>query len=258
VSAYQVQKLFTYQVESTYREDFIEACYLYCDAKRDTDAVRDEESEVTSAPQTMPQELEDCKIALQKAENRVNELQKEIEQLEQIIQLESEAEEQKKTFLDLEAQLNEKNNFIESLQRKLESQNRQQQAWHELQNQLSQQNLALQHYIQALRKYQQTAQKTPDGFDNELQKQLAVLQNQLSLQNLALQHYIQSLQEHQETAQQTHDGLKQEIELLQKENEQLILSKEVILKQKNKLFIITTLLLMVLVLMILATVFVCK
>jgi chromosome segregation ATPase len=127
VSAYQMQKLFTYHGESTYREDFIEACYLYCALQRNANALRDEESEVTSVPKTLPQELDFLRETLRKVENRAEELQKEVDHhMEQNIQIELLLEAQKIEFVGLEAQLSEKNEFIESLQHKMAMHNRHQ------------------------------------------------------------------------------------------------------------------------------------
>lgn len=212
VSAYQMQKLFTYNGESTYREDFIEACYLYCDAKRDANSLRDDELEVTSAPKTLSQELDFFKTTLQKTENRAEALQQEVDHhIEQNIQIESLLENQKTELVDLEAQLGEKNRWIESLNHQMSRQNR----------------------------HHETLKSSLSAY----QKQLLFLETQLSQQNIALQHYTKLLNEQQAATQQSHDALKQEMESLKVERNRSIVSREAIQKQKNRLFIMVNVLL---------------
>ncbi len=205
VSAYQIQKLFTYHGESTYREDFIEACYLYCEAQRDANALQDAEPEAAVAPQTLLQEVDYFKATMQKMQAKSEELQQEIDHhIEQNIQYE--------TNLDLQkTEIAAQKETIATLLSKMEARNKQSSAL----------NTQLQ----------------------KLQHQLRLSESKLVEQNKALQHYTQLLQEHQNAAQLTEDALQQRIQDLQAENEQLIQVQKTQNKQKKWTFNIVSIVL---------------
>jgi chromosome segregation ATPase len=240
VSAYQMQKLFTYHGESTYREDFIEACYLYCEAKRDANALRDEESEVPSAPKTVAEELDFLKWRLQETENRAEELQKEVDHLiEQNIQIQA----QKADLGDLEAQLAEKQDFIKSLNQKIAVQNRQNETLeiklsaYEKQllfteTKLSEQDIALQYYTNSLQNYKIVVQQNLmfkekiSAYGNLFQDYQTVVQQNFTLKQ-KIESYAQLSQE-QETVVQENHALKQIIEDLKRR------FQATLKKQKNR------------------------
>ncbi|MEN9609889.1 MAG: hypothetical protein RLZZ628_703 [Bacteroidota bacterium] len=240
VSAYQMQKLFTYHGESTYREDFIEACYLYCEAKRDANALCDEESEVTSAPQ----ELDFFKRRLQETENRAEELQKEADHhIEQNIQIQALWETQKADLGDLEAQLAEKQDFIESLNQKIVVQNRQNEALEVklsayeqqllfMETKRSEQDIALQYYTNSLQKYKIVVQQNLmfkekiSSYGNLFQDYQTVVQQNFTLKQ-KIESYAQLSQE-QETVVQENHALKQVIEDLKRR------FQATLKKQKNR------------------------
>ncbi|MEO0043684.1 MAG: hypothetical protein RL329_3132 [Bacteroidota bacterium] len=198
VSAYQMQKLFTYHGESTYREDFVEACYLYCDAIRDANALQDAEPEVAVAPQTLLQEVDYFKATMQKMQAKSEELQQEIDHhIEQNIQYE--------TTLDLQkTEIVAQKETIAMFMSKMEARNKQ--------------SSALNTQFQ------------------KLQHQLRLSESKLVEQNKALQHYTQLLQEHQNAAQLAEDALKQMIQDLEAEKEALIQVQKTQNKQKKRTF----------------------
>jgi septal ring factor EnvC (AmiA/AmiB activator) len=211
VSPHQMQKLFTYHGESTYREDFIEACYLYCELKRDAPLFTDDPSEDVIVDETLQQEVEDFKMLLQESENRADALQKEADHyMEQNIQLELTAKTQKEAFEAAKMQLDTQNELIKKLNNKITAQN--------------EHNDTLKEHLTAR------------------QNQLLVLELKLTEQAKALHHYVsllhayKTLMEHQKKVWETDlQNLKQTIAALNDENRRLAMEKTVGKKPKKTL-----------------------
>jgi chromosome segregation ATPase len=259
VSHFQMHKLFNSNGEFDCREDFIEACYLYCGLNRNIHGIYKEDKRSSSTEDDtlmLQQDVEYFKNLWQESENRIETLQKEMDDTilqafknqadalqkeidhhaEQKSQLEFLLETQQTEMAAVKTQLKEKEDWIEVLNRKVLAQKEQNESLDRKITAQNEQNESLDRKITAQNEHNESLKSDLGTHQN----QLWTLKTKLVEQEKALHHYVSLLksykaiiEHHKVVSEAELKNLKQTIVALNDENKRLAMEKTVLKKTKK-------------------------